>query len=498
MTAGYLDKARDAPLLGRCHFDQALARTASAKGPGALIAAIAAAHLGRGDEAQEHARRWGETNELAPSGGPLVSVIIPTHDRRELLARAIASVEAQTYRPLELIVVNDAGPVIDDLLPRPSAGLSWRLHHNTENLYHSRSRNAGLSLARGEWLLFLDDDDLLYPHHIAHLLAVAQRERVELVAGVSLLHRQGERETLSAWPARRFTQAELARQNVVPIQAVLLQRALQRRVGEFSSELSAFEDWDFWLRCAAEARRVAQTEVPTSCVDQRHAETRVSTVRAPALAAYERLLERQRSTLLVDERLRSHHQAAIGALRNAALADLARDRQLALVVFEHTPPLRGWASGVARAMAPLAFAEDWGLPLATPWAHALALERLFGQSRADLLVVIDPALAAQLPAGIVPELTLALEADPSLAAMRAFLEGPLPGCSVLDRRAVRRVYAMAQTAGLSIDQQWERITRALRREGLGVGERYSSASTIGRGAEGAGLRRTIPRSSSSL
>jgi hypothetical protein len=482
MAPASLDGSPSAALLGQCRFADGLARTSSAEGREALVATIAAAHLGEFGEAREHSLCLGEAVELAAAGGPLVSVIIPTHDRRELFRRAVASVEAQTYRPLELVVVNDAGPDVVDLLPRPSADLSWRVHHNSQNLFHSRSRNAGLGLARGEWLLFLDDDDLLYPHHVGHLLATALSARAELVTGVSLLHRrEGQHEQLSAWPAHRFSVETLARQNVVPIQAVLLRRELQQRVGEFAAELTAFEDWDFWLRAAKQARGVAQTGTPTSCVDQRPGRPRVSCARAGALQAYENLVARHQGVMRA---LRAHHEDALATLRRSALGDLARERKLALVVFEHRPPTRGWAAAVARAMAPLPFAEDWAVPVDSPWSHALALERLLGQSRADLLVVIDPALATALPASVVSELALKLEAAPRLAAVVVGLgDGSLPACLVVDRRAARRVYSPSWVSGLAPGKQWLRLLEELRTDGWAVREVRSPLGDGGRAAQ---------------
>jgi hypothetical protein len=135
-------------------------------------------------------------------------------------------------------------------------------------------------------------------------------------------------------------------------------------------------------------------------------------------------------------------------------------------------------------MAPLPFAEDWAVPVDSPWSHALALERLLGQSRADLLVVIDPALATALPASVVSELALKLEAAPRLAAVVVGLgDGSLPACLVVDRRAARRVYSPSWVSGLAPGKQWLRLLEELRTDGWAVREVRSPLGDGGRAAQ---------------
>jgi len=488
----YLDGSPAATLLGQCRFGEALSATASAAAgtPRSLLASIAAWHLGRTDESRHHAARWGAASDVVDRG-PLVSIIIPTHDRRELLRRSLASVQAQLYRPLEVVVVNDAGQRVDDLLPPSGEDLRFRLVHNATNLYLARSRNEGLACARGEWVLCLDDDDLLYPHHVGHLLAVAQREAADLVVGVSLLHRRdGAAETISAWPSHPFTVAALSRHNVAPVQAVLFRRALAQDIGGFDGELRSFEDWDFWLRAVQHVQRAARTSVPTSCVDQRHQQQRMSSGRAVALWAHA-VIERRHRALFragIGPGADAHHAAVRADLRAAAIADMARWRRVALAVLEHDPPLTGWARAVARALAPLQLHEEYALPTA-PSRHAAILQRLLAESRADRLVVVDPGLAPRLPSGLLPRLALQLEADPQVAAVGpAFpavgvvdgfvavsgLEGLDHRCLVIDRAAAAAVAAQRWCHAPGVAEQWRALLEGIiaggRRVGFGGGE----------------------------
>lgn len=106
---------------------------------------------------------------------PLVSVIIPTYKRAALLPRAIRSVLGQTYRNLELIVVDDASP--DNTREVVQQFRDSRLHYVRleRNSRAATARNVGMQTARGELLAFNDDDDIWLTHklerQVAHLLA---------------------------------------------------------------------------------------------------------------------------------------------------------------------------------------------------------------------------------------------------------------------------------------------------------------------------------------
>jgi glycosyltransferase involved in cell wall biosynthesis len=101
---------------------------------------------------------------------PLVSVIVPTFNRPSMLRDALASIQAQTYREIEVIVVNDGGvdvqPVVD------SAGSLHRSlclkHETTRGL--AAARNSGLRAASGEYIAYVDDDDVYYPDHVETLV----------------------------------------------------------------------------------------------------------------------------------------------------------------------------------------------------------------------------------------------------------------------------------------------------------------------------------------
>ena len=110
----------------------------------------------------------------------LVSAIITTHDRHDLLVRAVKSVLSQTYKNLELIVVDDASDQrADELLKE--FNLQYIYIPKEESKGGNHARNTGILAAKGEYVAFLDDDDYWLPMKIEEQMAVMEEKQCELV-----------------------------------------------------------------------------------------------------------------------------------------------------------------------------------------------------------------------------------------------------------------------------------------------------------------------------
>lgn len=97
---------------------------------------------------------------------PRVSVIIPTYNRREYVQEAIDSALAQTFTDYEIIVIDDGST--DGTSEALQARYGNRIHYEwQENQGESVARNRGIELARGEYIAFLDSDDLWHPEKLA-------------------------------------------------------------------------------------------------------------------------------------------------------------------------------------------------------------------------------------------------------------------------------------------------------------------------------------------
>lgn len=113
---------------------------------------------------------------MSSAADPLVSVVLPTYDRPEMLRRAINSVAAQTYPEIELVVVDDASPtpvcpVVERTAPEE---LQWQCLRHDQNQGANAARNTGIEAASGEILAFIDDDDRWQPAKLDEQVSVFQ------------------------------------------------------------------------------------------------------------------------------------------------------------------------------------------------------------------------------------------------------------------------------------------------------------------------------------
>ena len=183
---------------------------------------------------------------------PTVSVIIRT-THRPTLAAAITSVERQTQCPLELVLIDAVGGGF----PAPikvANDITLVTHTLGKPLGYGEAANAGLDVARGEYIVFLDDDDYFDREHIAcRLDAISHAE----TAG-------GERPLLAYGPTRHvdkrgaeqsvmaeeYSPIRLHHHNYIQIGAALFSRQLIDKGCRFDAPLGGLVDWDFWLQAS--------------------------------------------------------------------------------------------------------------------------------------------------------------------------------------------------------------------------------------------------------
>lgn len=188
------------------------------------------------------------------AGGPLVSVVIPTHGRPELLQETVATVVAQDYAgPLEILVVHDReeiNPALAALSTRDRTIVSMV---NTRTGGLCGSRNTGVLASHGEFVASCDDDDLWHPAKVRLQVErlVAQPGLLAVGAGIRLL--MGERGDVD-WPAREevVTHARLLHNRVKELHSstLMIRRSSFGLAGLYDEELphSYGEDYDWLLR----------------------------------------------------------------------------------------------------------------------------------------------------------------------------------------------------------------------------------------------------------
>jgi LmbE family N-acetylglucosaminyl deacetylase len=201
-------------------------------------------------------RRLGGVAELHDvDDGPLISVIVRTKDRPDLLSEAMASLAAGAYRRVEIVLVNDGGkpPSTPDEFPFPVVAVNL-----PQNAGRASAANAGVEMAGGEWIAFLDDDDIAEPEHLATLAGLSNAAGTRVVytdaaVGVYELHPDiGWHEVARRLPySRDFDPDLLLFDNYIPFNTVLIERGLFDEVGAFDASLPFFEDWDMLIRLAS-------------------------------------------------------------------------------------------------------------------------------------------------------------------------------------------------------------------------------------------------------
>jgi GT2 family glycosyltransferase len=183
----------------------------------------------------------------------IVSVIVPTRDRRELLATTLYSVLWQRDVQLEVIVVDDGS--IDDIermvTDLGDARVTMVRHAVPKG--PSAARNSGAQRARGEWIGFVDDDDVWAPDKLARQIRAAEQSGSEWVyVGAVNIDARLEIVSAHASPTPDQVVAALPRYNPIPGGGsnVILTHRLLTEVGGFDERFSPCEDWELWARLA--------------------------------------------------------------------------------------------------------------------------------------------------------------------------------------------------------------------------------------------------------
>ncbi|MCF8120602.1 MAG: PIG-L family deacetylase [Deltaproteobacteria bacterium] len=205
-----------------------------------------------------------QVHRLEPDSGeagPLVSVIVRTQDRPKRLANAVRSITEQTYQNLEIVVVNDGGEDVNDVVKALAGGIPVTHIAHEGPKGRAAALNSGLRAARGMYLNFLDDDDILLPRHVEALLSFLQA-REGKVAYSNVLSVYFSR--FDGRPQDRlkeelvfnldFDPDILLFQNYIPIMSVLFSSKVLAQVNGFCEDLDLFEDWEFWIRVSRHFR----------------------------------------------------------------------------------------------------------------------------------------------------------------------------------------------------------------------------------------------------
>lgn len=190
---------------------------------------------------------------------PRFSVIMRTRNRADKLSLALNSLAMQTFHDFEVIVVNDAGEDVADLLHtyEPFFPIQY-VNHRTPQ-YPSEASNSALRVMCGEYFIHLDDDDIVFPFHLElfNQMTIQKPEARVLYSGFSrvLMEEQGD----ALIPVQRmgvpfwaFNAEALLYSNYIPVHATMMHREVRDRIGWYDPDFFVLPDWDYSIRVSRE------------------------------------------------------------------------------------------------------------------------------------------------------------------------------------------------------------------------------------------------------
>lgn len=176
-----------------------------------------------------------------------VSVIIPTYNQDKYLCEAIDSMLGQTYKDFEIIVINDGSTDnTEKILGEYGDKIKWKSQKNKGSAV---ARNSGISMAKGEYITFLDSDDVAMPNRLE--LSVDYLDKHPAVGLVYTDYYQvNERGELMKLTAACGHGLLLIQANYVPMGSCMCRSECIDTVGVFDADTLGSCDWDMWIRIA--------------------------------------------------------------------------------------------------------------------------------------------------------------------------------------------------------------------------------------------------------
>ena len=201
---------------------------------------------------------------------PLVSVIIPAYNAERYLPRALESVYGQSYRPIEVIIVDDGstdgtGSMVEACRAgRPNEDELRLVYIRQQNAGPSRARNIGIKSANGEYVAFLDSDDLWTEDKLEKMMRLLERDHTVDIAfsDVNIRRKKGsETEEVVMFQKNGLDKVffgheymvlnpleKLLRLNFIPTSSVVAKRGCFRDDIFFNEKRRHSEDWELWLK----------------------------------------------------------------------------------------------------------------------------------------------------------------------------------------------------------------------------------------------------------
>ena len=196
---------------------------------------------------------------------PMVSVVIRTHRRKEVLRRTLMCLRNQIYTNFEIVIVEDGENTAEEMVRADFADLNINYYATGANVGRGRAGNIGIERAKGQFVSFLDDDDYYYPDHIAAFVATFERNKTAdvLVSGgmaykTDILSTDPYQFTVEEIYPILFDHITLMDMCVrcrVPMPCGMFRREMFDKFGGMHEAIGGDEDWHMWLKYMAWGNR---------------------------------------------------------------------------------------------------------------------------------------------------------------------------------------------------------------------------------------------------
>lgn len=191
---------------------------------------------------------------MSDKSSPLFSIIIPCYNQAVYLPDCLDSILKQSFSNWEAIVVNDGSTDDTSLVAKAYVSKDARIKGvEKQNGGLSSARNFGIKSAHGEWLLFLDADDMLMNNHLAeiHEIILSKPAANLIQTGYYHMNEDGKEILHAVMPNdNRELLPDILTQNIGPVHTLIVRKSVITQMQEFDETLNSCEDWDMWIRVA--------------------------------------------------------------------------------------------------------------------------------------------------------------------------------------------------------------------------------------------------------
>jgi len=185
--------------------------------------------------------------KCSEDSSPQISVIVPTYNRPEMLAEALESILKQTFKNFEVVVVNDAGMSVEEVVLKLNKNKNITYVSHAKNRGLAAARNTGIRVARGKYIALLDDDDLFYPNHLEIAMVYLSEETPVIYTDAARAtyekHKKSYRLVGKKVPySIDFEGNKLLVGNISPVNCFVFEKEKALQAGLFDKTLTTLED----------------------------------------------------------------------------------------------------------------------------------------------------------------------------------------------------------------------------------------------------------------